>query len=216
MRADIRKLTGIEWQPGAKSAALPEGVTIAGSASDVDLWIGSSKGAAAVVVPARPSPPGTESIKSPYLGSFNLLSLRAFLVGKTIVGIRTDDVLRTVDWLFANQHPTSLTVHAAGALGIVALHAAVLDPRITSVQVDDALPTYRSIVDEQLHRNASEIVIPGVLQHYDIPDLRRALERKRLKREEFEVASIKPADPNRRAATFACKRRTSSSRTIIR
>jgi uncharacterized protein (TIGR03435 family) len=195
LRADIRKLTGIEWQPGAKSASLPEGVTIAGATGAVNLWIGGGSKDDAVVVPARPFPAGTESMKSPYLGSFNLLSLRAFLVGKTIVGIRTDDVLRTVDWLFANQHPTSVTVHATGALGIVALHAAVLDPRITRVQVDDALPTYRSIVDEQLHRDASESVIPGVLQHYDIPDLRRVLE-KHPKMEEFEVASIKPADPD--------------------
>lgn len=34
----------------------------------------------------RPSPPGTEGLKSPYLGPFNLLSLRAFLGGKTILG----------------------------------------------------------------------------------------------------------------------------------
>jgi hypothetical protein len=124
---------------------------------------------------ARPWPQGTESIKSPYLGSFNLLSLHAFLVGKTIVGIRTDDVLRTVDWLFANEHPTSFTIHGIGALGIVALHAAVLDERISRVEVDNSLTSYRSIVDVPLHRNVSEVVIPGVLRKYDVPDLVRAL-----------------------------------------
>ena len=207
LRSDIRALNGIEWQPGAKSPALPEGVSITRPESSdphpVGLFIESGpnsdikvpNGTLAVEIVAQPFPQGTESIKSPYLGSFNLLSLRAFLVGKTIVGIRTDDVLRTVDWLFANEHPTSITVHADGALGIVALHAAVLDPRITSIAVDDALPTYRSLVDEKLHRNASEIVIPGVLKHYDIPDLRRALVEKRPKFDEFEVASIKKADP---------------------
>jgi uncharacterized protein (TIGR03435 family) len=209
LRADIRALTGIEWKPGSQTPALPDGVKIfrpegAGPHPAV-LWIASAAatdnpvkdGSLVATMAARPFPPGTEGIKSPYLGAFNLLSLRAFLVGKTIVGIRTDDVLQTVDWLFANEHPSSLTIHAEGALGIVALHAAVLDPRITRVEVDESLPTYRSIVDEPLHRNVSEIVIPGVLKKYDVPDLIRARAH-RPKFDEFEVASIKKADPEAR------------------
>ena len=47
----------------------------------------------------KPSPPGAEGLKSPYLGPFNLLSLRAFLVGKTILGMRVDDTIKAVDWL---------------------------------------------------------------------------------------------------------------------
>jgi uncharacterized protein (TIGR03435 family) len=179
LRADIRALAGIDWKPSITPGE-PTG-------RPAEIWLGVS-------VEAQPSPPGTESIKSPYLGSFNLLSLRAFLVGKTIVGIRTDDLLQEVDRLFANEHPSSLTIHASGAFGVVALHAAVLDSRITHVEIDGAVPTYRSIVDDELHRNASEIVIPGVLQKYDIPDLQRAIE-KRPKFDEFEVASIKKADP---------------------
>jgi uncharacterized protein (TIGR03435 family) len=60
--------------------------------------------------------------------------------------------------------------------------------------VDESVPSYRSIVDEPLHRNVSEIVIPGVLKKYDVPDLIRASAR-RPKFDEFEVASIKTADP---------------------
>jgi hypothetical protein len=187
LRADIRSLAGIEWMPGAKAAQLPEGVKIfrpsaPGPISAV-LWMDSAAAAAnpvkdgslVMVMEARPWPQGTESVKSPYLGSFNLLSLRAFLVGKTIVGIRTDDALQAIDWLFANEHPTSLTIHGRGALGIVALHAAVLDSRIIRVEVESSLTSYRSIVDVPLHRNASEVVIPGVLRKYDVHDLLRAI-----------------------------------------
>ena len=208
--ADIRTLTGIEWQPGAKTpASLPDGVKVfrpEGSGPwPAVLWLDSApaaedpvkNGSLVLAMAAQPWPPGTESIKSPYLGAFNLLSLRAFLVGKTIVGIRADDVLHAIDWLYANEHPSSLTVHAAGDLGIVALHVAVLDPRIAHVEVDANLPTYRSIVEEPIHRNVSEIVIPGVLKKYDVPDLIHATTR-RPKFDEFEVASIKPADPETR------------------
>jgi uncharacterized protein (TIGR03435 family) len=209
LRADIRALTGITWQPGTKAASLPDGVKSfrpegAGPHAAV-LWLDSADltesplkdGSLVLLIHPRPWPPGTESIKSPYLGAFNLLSLRAFLVGKTLVGIRADDVLEAADWVLANEHPSSVTVHAVGALGIVALHAAMLDPRITRVEVDDSLPTYRSIVDEPLSRNVSEIVIPGVLKKYDVPDLIHATAR-RPKFEEFEVASIKKAEPDAR------------------
>jgi hypothetical protein len=34
--------------------------------------------------------------------------------------------------------------------------------------------SFRTIVDNPLHRNAAEIVVPGVLRYYDIPDLIKA------------------------------------------
>lgn len=208
LRADIRALAGITWQPG-RTPRLPDGAKIfrpggAGPIAAV-LWLDSNEftespvkdGSLVVAIPPRPWPPGTESIKSPYLGAFNLLSLRAFLVGRTVVGIRADDVLDAADWVLANEYPSSITVHAVGRLGIVALHAAVLDPRITRVEVDDSLPAYRSIVSEPLSRDAPEIVIPGVLKKYDVPDLIRATSPDSMF-EEFEVASVKPADPEAR------------------
>ena len=57
------------------------------------------EGVVVMAIEPRPTPRGTENLKSPYLGLFNLLSLRAFLVGRTIVGLRIDDVLRAMDWL---------------------------------------------------------------------------------------------------------------------
>jgi dienelactone hydrolase len=187
LRADIRTLAGIEWKPGGKAPALPEGVKIfpmAGAGSSLSvLWLDSApatenpdkRGYFTAVMEARPWPPGTESVKSPYLGVFNLLSLRAFLVGRTLAGIRTDDALQAVDWIFANFHPSGLTIHGKGALRLVALLAAVLDSRIGGVEVDHPLASYRSIIDEPLHRDASEIVIPGVLKSFDVPNLERAI-----------------------------------------
>jgi len=125
----------------------------------------------------RPTPPGTESVKSPYLGNFNLLALRAFLVGKTLVGLRMDDAIRAVDWLYARQDVAraAITLYGNGALGMVALHAAALDGRIGRVVIENSLITYRRIVDQVVHRNVSEVVIPGVLRKYDTGELLQAL-----------------------------------------
>ena len=126
---------------------------------------------------ARPTPPGTESIKSPYLGSFNLLSLRSFLVGKSIIGLRIDDTIRAIDWLAGRRDVdrNSITAYGSGPLGMVVLHAAALDTRISKIVVANTLTSYRMIVDQPVHRNVSEIVIPGVLQHYDTTDLLTAI-----------------------------------------
>jgi hypothetical protein len=60
-------------------------------------------------------------------------------------------------------------------MGVVLLHAAVLDPRISQVTVDHTLRSYRLALDAPLHRNLPAIAIPGVLRHYDLPDLVAAI-----------------------------------------
>ena len=128
-------------------------------------------GVVVMTIDPRPTPAGTESLKSPYLGFFNLLSLRAFLVGRTLLGLRVDDVVRAVDWLNARPDVGTITVHGVGPHGLVALHAAVLDRRIERLVMEGALTSYRRVVDEPLHREVSEVVVPGVLRRYDTGDL---------------------------------------------
>jgi acetyl xylan esterase AXE1 len=129
-------------------------------------------GRVALALAPRPTPPGTESIKSPYLGIFNLLSLRAFLVRKTIVGLRIDDALRAVNWLSGHAAVSGdIAIRGDGPHGLVALHAAVLDDRIGSVSIRRALASYRMVLDQPGHRNVSEVMIPDVLRHYDVGDL---------------------------------------------
>jgi len=142
---------------------------------DIDRLV--KAGRIVMVIEPRPTPPGTESIKSPYLGAFNLLSLRAFLVGKTIIGLRIDDTIRAMDWLSSRKDVDrkAITVYGNGPLGMVALHAAALDTRISKVVAANTLASYLMIVDQPVHRNVSEVVIPGVLLYYDTDDLLIAL-----------------------------------------
>lgn len=175
----LNGLTAVPESVGRKPAILwmdsqPAHKT-AESGGDVDRLASNSH--VVMVIEPQPFPPGTESIKSPYLGAFNLLSLRAFLVGKTILGIRTDDAILALNSLTARNDvdASAITIYGNGPLGMVALHLAVLDARISRAVAENTLASYRSIVDEPLHRNVSEVVIPGVLRHYDVPDLLSAI-----------------------------------------
>ena len=178
---DFRGPAGIEANPGATTPSVTgTGIRTGGRRPTVlvlgeELPTGLAESRDAFL--RRPWPGGTEAAKSPLQGNFYLLSLRAELVGRTLVGMRAEDIIRAVDLLYARPYsePLAITVYAKGAYGVALLHAAVLDPRIARVVVEDMPASYRAIVDEPLHRNAPEIVVPGVLRHYDIPDLIKAI-----------------------------------------
>jgi hypothetical protein len=63
---------------------------------------------------------------------------------------------------------------------MVALHAAALDSRIRNVVVEDTLASYRMVLDQPLHRNISEVMIPGVLRKYDVGNLILAISPRRV------------------------------------
>ena len=64
-----------------------------------------------------------------------------------------------------------LPLTAPAPLGMVILDAAALDTRIKRVVVEDSVVDYRIMVDQPLHRNISEVLLPGVLRQYDTGDL---------------------------------------------
>ncbi len=137
----------------------------------------ASTGNVVLSITPRPSPPGTEEIKSPILGDFYLTSLRALLVNKTLVGMRADDTMRAIDYLttLPNVDPTNITAVASGHMGLVLLHTAVLDPRLKHITIDHTLSSYDSLLKAPITLNAPEDILPGVLLRYDIPDLTKAL-----------------------------------------
>ncbi len=133
----------------------------------------STSGSVVLAITPRPSPPGTDDMKSPILGPFYLLSLRADLLHRTILGMRIDDVIRAVDYLASRPDvdPTKIIAVSSGHMGLVLLHAAVLDARLQHITIDHTLVSYRSLLEAPLPTGAPEDIIPGVLRHYDIPDL---------------------------------------------
>jgi cephalosporin-C deacetylase-like acetyl esterase len=174
--------TGVEWPA---SLAIPEGegkkpailLLSPDPPSDDDLGQLAKAGNIVFALQLPPGAKDAEGMKSPLPGPFYMATLRAFLVGKTLVGIRVEDVLRAVQWLSKQTEvdPTQLSAQGTGPMGIVLLHAAVLDPRIASITLDRTLVSYRNAVEEPVTRDLAQSVIPGVLRHYDLDDLVMAI-----------------------------------------
>ncbi len=134
-------------------------------------------GTAVLVIAPRPSPPGTEETKSPILGPYYLTELRAELTGKTLLGLRVDDVISAVNFMSGGTtvDPNQITAQASGHLGLVLLHAAVLDPRLKHITIDHTLESYKSLIEAPMPLDAPQDILPGVIRRYDIPDLVREL-----------------------------------------
>jgi hypothetical protein len=100
-------------------------------------------------------------------------AMTALLVGKTMVGMRALDIRRGVDLLSARQGIDRDKIYVYGKKGgsVPALYAAVLDRRIRKVVLEDMLSSYGSVVENKIHRQVFESVVPGALEFYDLPDL---------------------------------------------
>ena len=129
-------------------------------------------GRVVMVLTPLPWPKSTDGDR-PTMGTMLPMTSRAFLVGKTFVGMRTEDTLDALHWIAAqpNVDATSMEAHAYDASGVVLLHAALFEPRLKQITVEHALSTYQSVVDADVHRGVTESVVPGVLRHYDLDDI---------------------------------------------
>jgi cephalosporin-C deacetylase-like acetyl esterase len=107
-----------------------------------------------------------------YFGDFRD-AMTALLVGKTMVGMRVLDITRAVDLLSARRDVDRDRIYVYGKKGgaVPVLYAAVLDHRIRKVVLEGMLSSYDSVVENKIHRQVLESVVPAALKFYDLPDL---------------------------------------------
>jgi cephalosporin-C deacetylase-like acetyl esterase len=107
-----------------------------------------------------------------YRGSWQT-AMRAILVGKTMAGMQTGDLLRSFDYLASREDvdSSSVSLFGKGNGGVLALYAAALEPRFRKVACEGAVTSYMDVVRSKLHEGIMDIVVPGVLRDFDLPDL---------------------------------------------
>jgi len=98
-----------------------------------------------------------------------------YLLGKSMVGMRTEDVLIAARFLsgWENDDDAALIHLVADGLAIPpAVHAAALESRLfDSMKLNTACPTWKDIVADPSKTGRLVDTIHGALQVYDLPDL---------------------------------------------
>jgi hypothetical protein len=96
----------------------------------------------------------------------------SILVGRSIVGIRTGDVVRLVKILLNEIGINEIYGLARKELTPVLLHAAVFEPAIKRIALIEPLWSYSSLVMSHTYKSAFiPGTVPGSLKAYDLPDL---------------------------------------------
>ena len=99
--------------------------------------------------------------------------MRALLVGETLAGMQVADALAAFQYLAARPDVDPRRVDVLGKAngGTVALFAAALEPRIRRLATEGALVSYLDIARAPVHEGILDLVVPGVLADFDLPDL---------------------------------------------
>ena len=102
----------------------------------------------------------------------------AYLLGRSYVGMRAEDVLVCARHVAerSGDERSKVRLIAVGNVGIAALHAAALEPRLfSSVRISNMLKSWSTIIHSRLNKNQMANVVHAALAHYDLPDLMETL-----------------------------------------
>jgi cephalosporin-C deacetylase-like acetyl esterase len=117
-----------------------------------------------------------------YFGDF-ASGMTAMLTGKPLVAMRAEDISRAADWLTTRREvdPSRLMVHGVEGGAIPALYAAALDSRFKEATLERMLVSYAAVVRHPIHRGVFEHIVHGALKHYDLPDLARWMQPRKVR-----------------------------------
>lgn len=100
---------------------------------------------------------------------------RAYLLGRSYVGMRAEDILVCARHLAAepaHDNPRQVHLIAIGEAGPPALHAAALEPQlIASIRIERSITSWSRVVRTPVTRNQLINCVHGALRTYDLPDL---------------------------------------------
>ncbi len=102
----------------------------------------------------------------------------AYLLGQSMVGLHTEDILAAGRFVANYQTKTPRKVHlvAVGQPTVAVLHAAALAPeQFASVTLKRGLEAWAPVVEQPVPAGVLPITVHGALRIYDLPDLARAI-----------------------------------------
>lgn len=127
---------------------------------------------------SQPDTCGKDQFLKPY-GSDYFLAAHALMLDRPYLGQKVGDLLRVLTWLKAQGHHQ---VHLAGRGwgALAAAFAALLSPIVTQVTLKNALTSFETVATTEDYQWPYAALLPGVLHHFDLPDIYAALGAKKL------------------------------------
>ncbi len=108
----------------------------------------------------------------PLSGAEENIAYNAFLVGKSLLGMRVADVLKALETLMAGRKPGRVVVCGRHDAAIVACLASAVDPRIDQVACEDMLLSFRPLFAADGFPINAASILPGLLQKFgDVADI---------------------------------------------
>jgi pimeloyl-ACP methyl ester carboxylesterase len=103
--------------------------------------------------------------------SCQMAALVGLLLGKSLAGLRVWDVMRTVDYIQSRPEAMLQDIGCLGLSGggVVALYAAALDDRLSTVVIDGALCTFRASIMAIEH--CADNYVPGLARYAETHDV---------------------------------------------
>ena len=170
LRAMVRKRLGLAAESSARKRAgdfgsLKPGVLVVG---DVETAPDDSR------IVMRVVPQGFEA-KLPERGrgydAGYQFAARALLVGQTALGTQVGEVLEALKKLRATPGVGRITIEGRGAGAILALFAGAAEGEAVREE-DPPFGSYMEVVRNQKVRVPATLVVPGILEDFDLDDLR--------------------------------------------
>jgi dienelactone hydrolase len=98
-------------------------------------------------------------------------SMAAFLLGKTMAGLRTRDALRGLDYLRGRPDVDGRRLGCIGISGggTITLYLAALDERVKAAVISGYLNTYRASIFSLSH--CADNYVPGILRYAEMADV---------------------------------------------
>ncbi|GAI11627.1 unnamed protein product, partial [marine sediment metagenome] len=98
--------------------------------------------------------------------------LYSIMTDQPAFGMQVRDVIGAFLYLLNRNDidKKRITCMGKGLGGLLTLYAAAVEPQFAGVSTVEQLYTYKSLVENDIYKYALEIIIPGVLKYYDIPN----------------------------------------------
>jgi hypothetical protein len=103
---------------------------------------------------------------------------RAWLVGRNLPGMRAYDIRRGIDVLAARPDvdPSAIRAAARDVAGVWLLLAAAADSRIGGIWLDRTPHSLRAALENPVHRDLHDAVLPGFALRWDLQDIVKAIQ----------------------------------------